>query len=359
MVFAAHFTGGRLGGFLWGIATWMKWVPAPLWFVLPARARGWGLVVPAHQRAAVARAAAAHDPPAPGAVRVRRAAVPRRLPRVHLGGRAVVVAARRPVRVPPPPRVGGGGDVPGGAAGALDAGVPRRAGRRSRAPRCGRAMPRRVGTSGWTHRRPVRSRAPRRSARSPPTRPSDGQAAAAAGAGAPPPRRGSITGRSSTAGDEEQHHPDEERRTGYPSRRRPDATASSTSPPMRGSEQRRRAPVATLLMPMYRPAEARGMMSVMSAQSTARKMPFAAPNSVPPMIATGTDGASAAIARPGRADPAGRVDHAACARCGPRAATRARSPRRCRARPRRSGRGSSLPASSCAMPNAGCRYAVT
>ena len=25
MVFAAHFTGGRLGGFLWGIATWMKW----------------------------------------------------------------------------------------------------------------------------------------------------------------------------------------------------------------------------------------------------------------------------------------------------------------------------------------------
>jgi hypothetical protein len=44
MIFAAHFTGGRTGGFLWGIATWMKWVPAPLWFVLPARARGWGLV---------------------------------------------------------------------------------------------------------------------------------------------------------------------------------------------------------------------------------------------------------------------------------------------------------------------------
>ena len=44
MIFAAHFTGGRLGGLLWGIATWMKWVPAPLWFVLPARARGWGLL---------------------------------------------------------------------------------------------------------------------------------------------------------------------------------------------------------------------------------------------------------------------------------------------------------------------------
>jgi hypothetical protein len=44
MIFGAHFTDGRLGGFLWGIATWMKLVPAPLWFVLPARARGWGLV---------------------------------------------------------------------------------------------------------------------------------------------------------------------------------------------------------------------------------------------------------------------------------------------------------------------------
>ena len=44
MVFGAHFTGGRTGGLLWGIATWMKWVPAPLWLVLPARARGWGLV---------------------------------------------------------------------------------------------------------------------------------------------------------------------------------------------------------------------------------------------------------------------------------------------------------------------------
>jgi Glycosyltransferase family 87 len=44
MVFGAQFTGPRLGGALWAIATWMKWVPAPLWLVLPARARGWGLV---------------------------------------------------------------------------------------------------------------------------------------------------------------------------------------------------------------------------------------------------------------------------------------------------------------------------
>ena len=44
MVFGAHFTGPRLGGAMWAIATWMKWVPAPLWLVLPPKARGWGLV---------------------------------------------------------------------------------------------------------------------------------------------------------------------------------------------------------------------------------------------------------------------------------------------------------------------------
>jgi hypothetical protein len=43
-IFGAHFTGPRLGGLLWGLATWMKWVPAPLWLVLPPRTRLWGLV---------------------------------------------------------------------------------------------------------------------------------------------------------------------------------------------------------------------------------------------------------------------------------------------------------------------------
>jgi hypothetical protein len=43
-LFGAQFTSGRTGGFIWGLATWMKWVPAPLWLVLPARARSWGLV---------------------------------------------------------------------------------------------------------------------------------------------------------------------------------------------------------------------------------------------------------------------------------------------------------------------------
>ena len=43
-VFGAHFTGPRTGGLIWGLATWMKWIPAPLWLVLPPRARLWGLV---------------------------------------------------------------------------------------------------------------------------------------------------------------------------------------------------------------------------------------------------------------------------------------------------------------------------
>jgi hypothetical protein len=43
-LFGAHFVDGRLGGLIWGLATWMKWVPAVVWPVLPPRARGWGLV---------------------------------------------------------------------------------------------------------------------------------------------------------------------------------------------------------------------------------------------------------------------------------------------------------------------------
>lgn len=42
-LFGAHFLDGRIGGLIWGLATWMKWVPALVWFVLPSRARGWGL----------------------------------------------------------------------------------------------------------------------------------------------------------------------------------------------------------------------------------------------------------------------------------------------------------------------------
>lgn len=44
MLWAAQFTGPTLSGALWAFATWTKWVPAPFWFVLTPRARGWGLV---------------------------------------------------------------------------------------------------------------------------------------------------------------------------------------------------------------------------------------------------------------------------------------------------------------------------
>lgn len=43
-LFGAQFAGSRLGGLLWGLATWMKWIPAVLWLVLPPRSRAWGLV---------------------------------------------------------------------------------------------------------------------------------------------------------------------------------------------------------------------------------------------------------------------------------------------------------------------------
>jgi hypothetical protein len=43
-LFGAHFVDGRVGGLIWGLATWMKWVPVLVWPVLPAKARGWGLV---------------------------------------------------------------------------------------------------------------------------------------------------------------------------------------------------------------------------------------------------------------------------------------------------------------------------
>jgi hypothetical protein len=43
-LFAAHFTGPRLGGLIWGLATGMKWVPAVVWLVLPPRTRAWGLI---------------------------------------------------------------------------------------------------------------------------------------------------------------------------------------------------------------------------------------------------------------------------------------------------------------------------
>jgi hypothetical protein len=44
MLWAAQFTGPRLAGLLWALATWMKWVPLFFWVVLAPRARVLGLV---------------------------------------------------------------------------------------------------------------------------------------------------------------------------------------------------------------------------------------------------------------------------------------------------------------------------
>ncbi|MEA2620477.1 MAG: hypothetical protein QOC97_1250 [Chloroflexota bacterium] len=42
MLWAAQFTGPRLGGLLWALATWMKWLPVVFWPILPRRTRRWG-----------------------------------------------------------------------------------------------------------------------------------------------------------------------------------------------------------------------------------------------------------------------------------------------------------------------------
>lgn len=44
MVWGAQFTGPRLGGFLWALATWMKWIPVVCWFILPSQTRWWGVL---------------------------------------------------------------------------------------------------------------------------------------------------------------------------------------------------------------------------------------------------------------------------------------------------------------------------
>jgi hypothetical protein len=44
MLWGAQFTGPRLGGALWALATWMKWVPAIVWPILDSPTRRWGLV---------------------------------------------------------------------------------------------------------------------------------------------------------------------------------------------------------------------------------------------------------------------------------------------------------------------------
>jgi hypothetical protein len=62
-------------------------------------------------------------------------------------------------------------------------------------------------------------------------------------------------------------------------------------------------PVATLDRPMYLPLDAFGMMSVMSAQSTARNMPAETPYRTAPIRATMKFGAIATSASPAAPTP--------------------------------------------------------
>jgi hypothetical protein len=43
MLWAANFSGPRLGGLLWALATWMKWIPVVNWIILPRATKRWGL----------------------------------------------------------------------------------------------------------------------------------------------------------------------------------------------------------------------------------------------------------------------------------------------------------------------------
>jgi hypothetical protein len=42
-IWASHFVGPRLGGFMWALATALKWFPLLLFLILPPRARLWGI----------------------------------------------------------------------------------------------------------------------------------------------------------------------------------------------------------------------------------------------------------------------------------------------------------------------------
>ena len=44
MLWAAQFSSGRVGGLLWALATWMKWIPLIVWPILRPDARRWGLL---------------------------------------------------------------------------------------------------------------------------------------------------------------------------------------------------------------------------------------------------------------------------------------------------------------------------
>ena len=73
MLWAAQFSGPRLGGLLWALATWMKWIPVIVWPILSVGAKRWGLLWLAVVDRPQPGPAADDHPPVPGAVRVRDA----------------------------------------------------------------------------------------------------------------------------------------------------------------------------------------------------------------------------------------------------------------------------------------------
>ena len=204
----------KAGGLIWGLATWMKWVPAAAVAGAPAEGARLGPRVPGRVRAAVARDAAAHDHPAPGAVRLRATSGPRRLPGVHLVRRAVVVAPQRPVRVPAPVVVARGRRLPDRPGASLVGVVARGPSRTTRlawqrpASRSGASSGSR-SDGGATGSPSPRARRPRRR-RPPRTRPGAGRSCRSTDGIRPPAelrlddaaaaaRGGSTTGRNVTA----------------------------------------------------------------------------------------------------------------------------------------------------------------
>ena len=110
-------------------------------------------------------------------------------------------------------------------------------------------------------------------------------------------------------------------------RRRTPAAGRAPSPNGAGCRRRRgRAPIAaaiapdepvtTLLIPMYRPDSAFGMMSVMSAQSTARKIPDATPTGTAKPSARPVDGDDHEHGHPDEPDDAPRRRSSASGRPG-------------------------------------------
>ncbi len=236
MLWGAQFTGPRLGGLLWALATWMKWIPAVFWLILAPMTKRWGLIWLA--------------------LSIALSLV--LLPLTILQFQALFGFGARPVR--------------------LDylvflwAFVPwlyRRAGTRiwpvsprGRRSPGKRSMARvdRFGSSAYCRARPP--------ARSQPAGSSTGPLMTSATSS----RRRASTGRSRNAEMTKKTAPTRTAARGPAPVSSTPPTMSMSGPPM----IRAKAPadaVATLLMPMYRPDDALGMMSVMSAQSTARKAP--------------------------------------------------------------------------------------